>query len=548
MVEWLREPRTLNPHDKTDDLASSGASGIGKMIRSTLLLLSLVVLLPSLLAQDALDQALADLRRSSSDAQAIDEAVAAVLALKPDRAAVLRQLRAGVFPAADESLREGWTVRRARDAGGEEHPYQLFLSSSTLDPSAPLPLLLHLHGSVAREDYSLTPGDTGYGRRLWESAAEERGFVLVCPLGKKGREWWRPAGGIVVDAVLRDCARLLPIDDDRIVATGFSDGASGCFHFAMSAPERFAAFLPMNGHPEVPARASGRELFPRNLLSRPLMALMTLDDALYPASAVLPHFAPALAVGAPLRLISWESGNHRPAYFEALRPMILDYVMAARRDREPARWRWRSAQAERCGPFLLRELGGTSAPAAQVMSAPGPLRMGIEAAAANPGVASGMTISKVIEGGLAAALGLEPGDQLLTVEDVAIENRFSFFSAFAGKSPGDRIAATLRRAGEAKRVSARVPEHRPQPVYPRGSMVAEFDLRFEKDGVHLDTRGVSRFDWLWDRPGSPPARVVLNGETRELAWKERPLREILRDYVRRGDRAALKTHRVVLPF
>lgn len=516
------------------------------MISRLVSICALLLFLPLAPAQDALDVALSDLLRAAPGAEARATAVKAVLAAKPTRADLLRRLRAGVFPAPADGLAPGWTVREARDEAGERYPYQLFLPESLMEPETPLPLLVHLHGSVARADFSREPGDTGYGRRLWVEMAGERGFVLVCPLGKRGREWWTPIGVRAVHAILRDLQRLLPIDDDRIVATGFSDGASGCFHLAMTAPERFAAFVPMNGHPEVAASASGRELFPSNLAATPMWAMMTRDDALYPSSAVLPHFQPALAMGAPLRLLSWENGNHRPAYFEATRAMIGDFIVGARREAAPARRLWRFDGPGQHGDIEVVGLGGTSASAEQVMSGPGRIRLGIEQAEGDAG--PGFLVSRVTPGGTAAALGVKVGDRLLSVNGVALESPFSLFQAFAGVAHGDPVTAALRRGEERIALRGRIPAHVPRPTYRRGAAIGEIDLRRGDEGVALDTRGIDRLTWRWSGNEAPPTSIRLNGAERKLSWKEIPLVEILDGFAREGDRARVATHVTTLPF
>ena len=48
--------------------------------------------------------------------------------------------------------------------------------------------------------------------------------------------------------VLDDLAAKLPIDPDRVFMTGFSNGASMTFRFALERPERLAAIAPVSGH------------------------------------------------------------------------------------------------------------------------------------------------------------------------------------------------------------------------------------------------------------------------------------------------------------
>jgi polyhydroxybutyrate depolymerase len=49
------------------------------------------------------------------------------------------------------------------------------------------------------------------------------------------------------DAVIADAAKRLPIDTDRLVATGFSAGGMMVWNLACARPDRFAGFIPIAG-------------------------------------------------------------------------------------------------------------------------------------------------------------------------------------------------------------------------------------------------------------------------------------------------------------
>lgn len=505
-------------------------------MRLILLLMSLTTS-PSLFAQDDLDGRLAQLRKSSPGE--VESEVDAFLGSSPDRDRVLERLRAGVLPAPDASLTAGWSVREAPGTAGETYPYQLYLSESALSSTTPLALLVHMHGAVSRPNYSRSPGDVGYGRSLWVDAANERGFVLVCPLGKTGYEWWKANGAHAVEAAIRDVKRLLPVHDDRVVATGFSDGASGCYFLAMTAPDRFAAFVPMNGQPMVPGVASGRRLHPRNLASVPMYVLGTRDDSLYPMVAVLPHFEPALLIGGKLRIVSWERGDHQPSYFGELRESILGYISSSERTRQLERVRWRFDVPSRVDMVELIEMGGESSEGAQVMRSEGRVVLGVTL---DPDVTNGVRVMTVAADSAAAWVGIEAGDRILRFDKTPIESRADLTQILRSKRHGDAVAVKLNRGTETLQLLNRLPRFRPTPVYRRDLPGAEVDLRVETEGWTLDTVGVKKLRLHWNRAGAPPARISLNRTWTPLTWSERSLRDVLIEYSRIGDARAVVTH------
>jgi len=126
------------------------------------------------------------------------------------------------------------------------------------DPE-PVPLVFMLHGGGGGPDRVAT-GRTTEGR--WQELAERDGFIVAFPAGVEKR--WNdcraasPAKVNHIDdaaffeALLGELTAELPIDTDRIYATGHSNGGIMAFSLAMRLPERFAAVASCTG--AMPAR------------------------------------------------------------------------------------------------------------------------------------------------------------------------------------------------------------------------------------------------------------------------------------------------------
>jgi polyhydroxybutyrate depolymerase len=116
------------------------------------------------------------------------------------------------------------------------------------DPPAAWPVVFSFHG--LGQDSTRQRALTG----LHEVAGDE-GFLVVSPDGTGERQHWAiradldPATGdaAFVDAMLADLRSLECIDDDRIYATGISNGAGFTSALACSAPRRFAAVATVAG-------------------------------------------------------------------------------------------------------------------------------------------------------------------------------------------------------------------------------------------------------------------------------------------------------------
>ena len=93
-------------------------------------------------------------------------------------------------------------------------------------------------------------------------------------------------------AILDLVKRTYNVDENRVVLSGVSDGGTGAYYTAMRETTPFASFLPLNGFIMVlrneTAEADG-DLFPNNLLNKPLFIVNGGRDPMYPTSIVDPY-------------------------------------------------------------------------------------------------------------------------------------------------------------------------------------------------------------------------------------------------------------------
>ncbi len=467
---------------------------------------------------DALDDALAVVRQAPPAKR--KQAVMAVLALKPERAVLLSKLAAGV-PVAP--IGAGWHVLAATDKNGIARPFHLYVPESARGAERP-PLLVYMHGGVSRPAY---PDRVNTYGRMWTPYADENGFVIAYPMARGDCMWWRAAGVAHVSACIREVKRLVTIDDNRIIGTGFSDGASGSYHLAMAAPDPFAGFIPMNGHPAVPASASGEQLYLHNLKHVPLLVAATRDDQLYPAAAVIRHLLPSLEQGAHIRIISYETGNHRPVYFEEQAEGFANFVTNTVRDpRRPTIDWWSAAPSTGRASWLeLIEFGETTKMVAtdediNIMSTPGRVRLGINIDRAFEG--PGLKVSVVTERSNALRMGLQVGDVIHEMDGKPIVNLRDLQVMLADKKYGQPLQLQVQRGDqEPVTLDGAIEAFKSVPYYLRKKPTAHVAARIGDGEVGLRVRGVRHLR-VHLAPQEEPhesIKLVLNG----VAIEARPV-------------------------
>jgi poly(3-hydroxybutyrate) depolymerase len=490
-------------------------------------------------AGDELDGALAALRTAAR--ADYDARVRAVLDLKPETAEVMRRLEKG--PEVTTTLEAGWHSLEAEDETGVRRPFQIYVPAAAVGKAEPLPLLIYMHGGVSRPDYVQAEGQIG---TMWVESADETPFAVAVPLGRADCTWWSEAGVRHIRAVIRETKRRAAVDDDAIVGTGFSDGGSGCFHLAMVAPDPFTAFLPMNGHPGVSAFASGKQVYLRNMKQTPQFVAMTQDDQLYPATRVMKHLDPAMQAGASIRLVSYESGGHRPVYFADQRVAFVRFITDTPRDPHPQEIDWWCAEPCRVAWVEILELGATAGdaealPDLNVISSPGRVRLGFNVDRAHEG--PGVLVANVIEDSTAQKIGLLAGDVLVQLDETTIENLPALIAALGRKQHDQPVKVVVRREETHVTLAGRIPSFQARPSYVRKDPTARFSLSAEGNRVEITSRHVRRFR-LYLTPAlfeAGPVEVTVNGQPVEAVIEDVPLPVLLRRYAAGADSGRIFT-------
>lgn len=162
------------------------------------------------------------------------------------------------------------------------------------------------------------------------------------PVGQYGATWWDSVGIANILQQIRVTKREYNIDDNRVFMTGFSDGGSGSFLFAMSYPSYFAGFMSLNGHPGVGSEVGKIQTYFVNLFNRPVYVINTDEDELYPADEIRDMLELAHEVGADIFYRIHTGIGHEFDYAEEELPRMVSFMENNPRHLRPL-VKWESA-------------------------------------------------------------------------------------------------------------------------------------------------------------------------------------------------------------
>lgn len=448
-----------------------------------------------------------------------DDAAAAALrdSVLADGAAVDSLARAVAERPAPAVGERGWSFRSLTGVDGLVRPWVLFVPEGNPPPGG-WTLVFDLHGGVSRP-VPLTHGELREMEEFfWASTAAERGWLVVVPAGQRLAEWWSDTGHGNLRRLLELVKREFPVDENRVFSTGFSDGASGSFHFALADRTPLAGIIPLNGHMGV-AQAGGLQVHLRNLLDVPAYVVNTDGDSLYPSAALAPVYEALAALRAPVVYHEVKGFRHDPSYLPAERPAILAWMDGVRRHPHPAVVHWEGADPAWGRAHWIRVTGvdGSSGEAWRfpdvnpVLPPPRP-RLGvvIDQEFEGPGV----RVESVAGGSCADGAGVKAGDVLVELNGTALAEMRELRAALATTEHGTTVSLRVKRGDGELPLSGTLPEARAEPAFAREKPWGS--LRAERNGNRIDVthRGIAKLEILlphgtWNP--REPLVVTVNG-------------------------------------
>ena len=393
----------------------------------------------------------------------------------------------------------------------------------TYTPSRAYQVRVQLHGGVTGRDDGSIRGSGGIGQL---AGAEQ---IYVLPVSWRDAQWWTNAQLENMRAILDSLKRTYNVDENHVVLSGVSDGATANYYFAMRDTTPFASFLPLNGALAVLQSDSldvEGELFPQNLVDKPFFMVNGGRDPLYPPDIVEPYIDHLKQNHVEIVYHQQPEGVHNTAWWPQEKDAFEAFVRDHPRKPFPDRLTWETdmtGETSRAHWLVIDKLTGEQPPTAA--------ERGSQATAPLPDLnlfrpdllgtfglkAEATTIVRVTGASSASTFFFEPGDVVTAVQGQPVAKDAKLGDVFSRFAEG-RLTVTVLRAGKPVDLSGYYKGGASNAVmlFPRDQPSGRVDLVREGNTVRATTRGVAEFTLLVSPDAfdlSKPIRVVANGRT-----------------------------------
>jgi hypothetical protein len=428
-----------------------------------------------------------------------------------------------------------------QSANGVEHNYALNIPE-TYDSTRRYQVRFQLHGGIGGR---ATNAPVGPGTVGALAGADQ---IYVAPYAWIDPPWWSDDQALNLVAIADAIKRRYNVDENRIVVSGVSDGATGVYYVAMRETTPFASFLPLNGYLLVLAARDIDDglIFANNLRDKPIFAVNGGRDPLYPTRVVDPTIEQMKRGGVTVDYHPQPDAGHNTAWWPQVKDVFEAFVHDHPRPPLPDTLTWEvgnSTEHHRAHWLVIDRLGAQKDDAkalADLNDMPTPPTPDFGARS------NGTRINRVTPGSNADRLGLKPGDVLVRLNDQTVPSSMDVGDALEDSPPGSKIELLVARDNLPVELSGiyqpQIVQGPPKHLFARAGTSGRVDLVRAGNTVTASTRAVAAFTLLLSPDQfdfAQPIKVVANGRTVFNGKVEKKLATLLKYAAADNDRTML---------
>ncbi len=212
------------------------------------------------------------------------------------------------FTGVSRVRADGWSEPLKLRLGSDSNACGIVLPKSP----KPHPLILWLHGGMRSPN-----AEKGWtAEQALPPFLKPGSYYLCSPSAYAGADWLSPEGTAHIDALLDYMARHYPVQMNKLIVVGVSDGCLGALHYASAGKYKPARYVLFSSYPAIVVN-------PDDLLHRPAYASTRWDvfqggrDRLFPSEEVFPLLREWAKANPKVRLHLYPEGEHDFSWYMA---------------------------------------------------------------------------------------------------------------------------------------------------------------------------------------------------------------------------------------
>ena len=216
-------------------------------------------------------------------------------------------------------------------------PYLIFIPEK-YNPKVKTPLYIFLHGAAGQRTEFSTMQPLFETEEIYLKKPIEQNAFILYPLARKDINWlYHPMAFQAITKEIAFLKSLYNINDNKVFATGHSDGGRGVFYFALNKSTDFASYLALNFFPQ--SLISNTSL--RNFKNDKIFYGITgTKDETFPYKKVDSIYKYAKSIGSNWTNYFFEAGHSLPMDNPELINFIYDTLINKVRNPFPKNIQW----------------------------------------------------------------------------------------------------------------------------------------------------------------------------------------------------------------
>ncbi len=385
------------------------------------------------------------------------------------------------------------------------------------------PLLVYLHGSISSPNIKKNPLEYMQKSKLIK-IAEDNGFSLLFSYGQKGATWFDTVGTEMVLDEIKKVKNQFNIDKNKVFLSGFSDGGTGVYYFAMNHPENFAGFISMNGSIKVADKLGKHPIYPENMNNVPMLIINTKKDALYPISQMKSSVEYLMKFNPHINFQALE-GNHEMSYLEK-NPKIIGNFIQQNSLKKKNRIALESNENFKGIHWLsIKKIDTT-----QIRKT---FHHQYKHLIFNDKAYIGLQYDYAYKGkGLkvkgfnkkhhtAKKMGIKIGDIILKMDNTEMSSFYSPYTFKAKKKAGDHLNITVLRNGKEQILDGKIDDGYEYNLFSHPKHSGKILAEIKGKKILINTSKVSTFEIDFSQIHQKIKRVIVNGKKHKIKRKQR---------------------------